>query len=803
MPPVLTRFARSLVSVCLAVAAGTVAAAQPAPVPPRDATAFINVNVLPMDGGDALHGQVVLVEDGLVSAIGGSLEVPDGARVVDGGGSAWLLPGLADMHNHADRRQDLEIQLALGITTTLHMGEAPNGFIGRTRAAVADGERAGPRAFAALAVDGSPRYGHLVVTDADDARAAVRVASSNGYEFIKAYSNLSAGAFAALAQEARAHGIGIVGHGVADVGLPGQLEAGQTLVAHAEEFFYAFFPQPAGGDPNAAPGDDQIDAAIALLRRHGAAVVADLVTYETIARQWGRPEVVQAFLRTPGSRYLHPEFRVSWPLQGYARREGSLESRAGFLRRFVKEMDGAGVPLLSGTDAPGIPGLVPGFALHRNLALLVEAGLDPEAALATATRAPGEFIRRHRPGLPAFGIVAEGARADLLLVAADPLADLATLASPLGVMAGGRWYPRADLEARKDAVLAAYRDAAASARDAAPAQAAHGVGFAPLRLEDPVGGGPMAGMVWYPSSETPDGPVELGLHQVEAGRELPPLPGRRPLVVISHGQGGDQFGHHTLATHLAANGFIVATLEHPRDNPRDRSGVGTAEVLFGRPLQVQALVTHLLGSERWGALVDPGRIGAAGFSDGGYTALLLAGAVPRFDRYAGYCRRNPGDRDTCEVIEGLGGDASDDFAGFLRYAGTLDQRRREMDDTADPRIRAVFAMAPTSVVFDAAGAESITTPVFLYYGENDTRLPPGENALHLRELLQVPVEVRQVPVADHWVFLPPCSEALAREVPMICSDPPGVDRAAVHARVNADAVEFFTRTLAADPGPVR
>lgn len=435
-------------------------------VPAQDLTAFVRVNVLTMDGSGALRDRVVLVEDGRIAAIGVSLDVPEGARVVDGEGSAWLLPGLADMHNHVHRLQDMELQLALGVTTTLHMGEAPNSFVGRTRASVASGERAGPRSFVALAVDGSPRYGHLVVADADDARAAVRIARSNGYDFIKVYNNLAARAYQALVGEAAAHGIGIVGHGVEAIGLARQLEAGQSLVAHAEEFFYTFFPQPPADDPNAAPDDREIEAAIALLRRHGATVVADLVTYETIARQWGRPEVVDAFLRSPESRYLHPELRVSWPRQGYARRDGSLEARVGFLRRFVKALDDAGVPLLSGTDAPDIPGLVPGFALHRNLSALVEAGLSPRAALATATRVPGEFVRRHRPELPAFGIVAEGARADLLLVAGDPLADLATLISPLGVMADGRWYPRADLEARKQSVRDAYEDAASTALEA-------------------------------------------------------------------------------------------------------------------------------------------------------------------------------------------------------------------------------------------------------------------------------------------------------------------------------------------------
>lgn len=445
-----------LLLVCLPVPG---AWAQPPPVPPREAVAFVGVHVLPMDGDRALARQTVLVEDGRIVAMGDALPLPEDARVVDGAG-AWLLLGLADMHNHLDGRQDLAVQLALGITTTLHMGEARNSFVGRTRGAVAAGELAGPRSFVALAVDGSPRYGHLVVRDADDARATLRVAQANGYDALKLYNNLSPDAFEALVSGARAVGMPVVGHGVTEVGLRRQLEAGMALVAHLEEFFYTFFPPAPDDDPNAAPDPAQIEAAVALLRAHGTPVVADLVTYRAIAAQWGRPEVVTGFLHRPETRYLPPQFRVSWPAQGYARREGSLDRRVAFLSGFVRALQAAGVPLLSGTDAQDIPGLVAGFALHDNLDALVEAGLTPYEALATATRAPGEFVRRHRPDLAPSGVVAPGARADLVLVRADPREGLATLRQPLGVMADGRWYPADDLAARLEAVAREYEAAA-------------------------------------------------------------------------------------------------------------------------------------------------------------------------------------------------------------------------------------------------------------------------------------------------------------------------------------------------------
>jgi len=171
-PPLHSRFRRHACRALFACLAA-VAAAAPAParpvVPDQQTIAFVDVHVLPMDRPGVLHNHSVLVDGGRIVAVAPSLEIHEGARVVDGKGRAWLLPGLADMHNHAHAPQDQELLLALGITTTLHMGEAPNSFVGRMRHAVANGESVGPRILAALAVDGSPRYGHLVVADAGGA----------------------------------------------------------------------------------------------------------------------------------------------------------------------------------------------------------------------------------------------------------------------------------------------------------------------------------------------------------------------------------------------------------------------------------------------------------------------------------------------------------------------------------------------------------------------------------------------------------------------------------------------------------
>lgn len=429
---------RALLTLWLLIAGAGVARAE--------TVVFTDVNVVPMDRERVIARTTVIVTDGKIASIGIKAKLPAGTKVIDGKG-AWLAPGLADMHNHVTSRDDLVLLLANGVTTMLNMGEATNSFAGRTRIAVNRGEVAGPQIFTALAIDGDPQYGHLVIKTPADARAIVGIAKSNGYSFLKVYTNVSAEAFAALAEEAKVQGIGVVGHNVAAVGLAKQLAAGQAMVAHVEEFFYGFFPEPPAGDQQAPPPDARIADAIALVKAHGTFVTSDLFTYRAIAAQFGKPEVVKAYLAAPEARYLSPGDRIDWARSGYQKKAVDLSRRVAFEGRFVKAMADAGVPLITGGDAPSIPGLVPGFALHGEIDAMLSAGLTPWQALSAATRTPGEFVAKTVPGAAKFGVVAPGYRADLLLVAENPLKKPATLRAPLGVMAGGRWYDRTALAA--------------------------------------------------------------------------------------------------------------------------------------------------------------------------------------------------------------------------------------------------------------------------------------------------------------------------------------------------------------------
>ena len=301
------------------------------------------------------------------------------------------------------------------------------------------------------------------------------------------------------------------------------------------------------------------------------------------------------------------------------------------------------------------------------------------------------------------------------------------------------------------------------------AQAVTGVGFDAITIHDPVNGGTMPGYVFYPATQAKD-VTHVGPYALHATRNAQAVAGAKPLVVISHGHGGSDLGHHDLAVYLASHGFVVATLEHPRDNFHDASGDGHPVVMIGRPIQVQATISMLLADPHWRSLIDPNRIGVAGFS-------------------------HPRDPNVCGGVKQLVAQLAEQGLTATQYLISMQEQFHRWGNPDDPRIKAAFAMAPQSLVFDKAGLASIDRPVFLYYGQDDHVLNPEYNARHIAPLIKTLVGIKMIPKAGHYVFLSPCSPQLTKEAPDICIDPPGVDRVAVHRDIDADALAFFRKTL--------
>lgn len=413
--------------------------ASPLPPLPAPPVAFVDVSVVPMDAERVVEHQTVVVRDGKIAEVGAAagVAVPEGALRVDGRGK-YLMPGLADMHVHVRTRGDLTLYVANGVTTVLDMGGPVGARLRAWRDSARAGTLLGPELLVSWFVDGPGGRGGLVETP-DEAREAVRRAKRDGYDVVKVYNSLSASQMEAIGDEAGRQGIAVVGHGVRSVGLRRGFALGQVMVAHAEEYIYTDFLD--AGEMTLP----RFAAAASYTRQAGAYVTPNLSAYDAITRQWGNPAQVQAYLARPEVRYLDPFWREQWRLSDYARRPGSLGDRIDRLKRFTKVLSDSGVPLLLGTDSPGIPGLLPGWSILDDLRLMAEAGLTPYQALAAGTRTAGAFVARAVPDADPFGTVAPGRRADLLLLDADPLRSLDPVSRPAGVMVRGRWLPRAKI----------------------------------------------------------------------------------------------------------------------------------------------------------------------------------------------------------------------------------------------------------------------------------------------------------------------------------------------------------------------
>lgn len=302
-----------------------------------------------------------------------------------------------------------------------------------------------------------------------------------------------------------------------------------------------------------------------------------------------------------------------------------------------------------------------------------------------------------------------------------------------------------------------------------------GVGLGSITLPDPVDGQSMQGMVFYPSGQ-PTGKTVVGSVAVDGLRDAPPEPGRHALIVLSHGNSGSMLGHHDLASSLARAGYIVAALTHPGDNFRDQDRVGTGEVFLGRPRQMSALISAVLADPTFGSLVDESRVGAAGFSMGGYTVLILAGAQPNFQLVDSYCAK-PSALEFCANRKAI--------REIVAADGSL----------ADKRVRAVVSMAPMDAFFDTFGLAKLRCPVLLIGAENDHLGLGLDNTPMFRDAMPPVSEYMLLPKAGHFVFLAPCSQGQAVALPQLCVDPEGVDRVGIHREINSRVIRFFDRTL--------
>ncbi len=171
------------------------------------------------------------------------------------------------------------------------------------------------------------------------------------------------------------------------------------------------------------------------------------------------------------------------------------------------------------------------------------------------------------------------------------------------------------------------------------ASLARGAGFQQIEISASGALPLLKGAVWSPCAEPP-GEVKIGAYVLQVAENCPIAGENLPLVVISHGRGGDDFGHSDTAEALADAGFIVVAIDHPGENSKDRSRIDDPSVFIERPADIKRTIDFMLGSWSGAAKIDPERIGFFGFSRGGYTGLVVTGADFSLGRVQALCEGN-------------------------------------------------------------------------------------------------------------------------------------------------------------------
>jgi imidazolonepropionase-like amidohydrolase len=413
-----------------------------------------HATVIPMTRNDAvLLDHTIGITGDRITAVGpsSSVAVPADVRVIDGRGK-FVVPGLADMHVHLEYFDDpaiLGLFVDRGITTVRNMDGRP--YILDWKRRIAAGTLSGPRIYSAGPIlDGKPpvRDDNTVVDTPVDARTIIDAQAAAGYDFVKVYSGLSADVYQSILAAAKVRALPVAGHVPRSVGLEQALVSGQRAIEHLGDYANAIEADSSSFKGKfhwskrylAAPIDKaRLQTIAGLQSKQGVWTVPTLIQP---MRELLRGDEMAARLASDEVRLIPPDGRRQWEemTRRIAARMDDEDWKlvaAGAIHRHqvVAALHNAGVSLLMGTDTPN-PFVVPGFSLHDELALAVTAGLSPADALAASTREAARFINGD------WGTLENGKAADLLVLDANPLQDIANTRRIADVVMRGRVIDR-------------------------------------------------------------------------------------------------------------------------------------------------------------------------------------------------------------------------------------------------------------------------------------------------------------------------------------------------------------------------
>ncbi|HVT42887.1 MAG TPA: amidohydrolase family protein [Thermoanaerobaculia bacterium] len=408
-------------------------------------TVFFDVDVVPMDGERILRHQAVMIRGDRILSVAPSesVRVPRTATVIEATGK-YLIPGLAEMHGHIpppSAPQDfidsvLFLYVANGITTVRGMLGWPGQLELREKAN--RGEIVAPTLYLA-----GPSFSGNSINSAEEAIEKVRQQKAEGWNLLKVHPGLTRAEFDAMARTAREVGMRFGGHVPQEVGLMHAIEMGQETFDHLDGYLEHL-------DGFDGPLDEaRLQEAVARTREAGAWVIPTMALWEVL---YGALDL-ETLRSYPELKYMPADQVAQWITAHHTRLNNSqltpeLRKRVVDNRmRLLGALNRGGVGILMGTDAPQ-QFSVPGFSLHRELERMRDAGMTPYEIIRSGTYNVGVYFRNEDD----FGTIEPGKRADLVLLDANPLEDIANVARRAGVMVRGRWLSEEEIQRRLAAI---------------------------------------------------------------------------------------------------------------------------------------------------------------------------------------------------------------------------------------------------------------------------------------------------------------------------------------------------------------
>jgi imidazolonepropionase-like amidohydrolase len=430
--------------------------------------AFTNVTVIPMDRERVLANQTVIVKNGVIAEIGSTkkMKLPKDAVRVDGTGK-FLVPGFVDMHTHllsdSDEFPDsigpdeLRVMVANGVTTVRFMIGTPELLSLRNRSA--NGEIEAPTVFVASPhLTGREQGNNFVVNTPEEAREAVRKSKAAGYDFIKVTTFVKAEVYEAAVDEAAKQNIRVVGHADSRfVGVERAWKAKQQiehLDGYMELLLRADAPMKGSVsdiyiyNPDNWKSFDYMDESKIpeVARKTVASNPFVDPTQHFMKNSFGRLRTEEEIRKQPDFRFYPPKVQQQW-LDFYKKNRFintvGLDKRARWVTlrdKLIKAIYDAGGRIMTGSDTPEFLWLY-GFGIHHEMKALKDAGLPNYAVLEAATKNPSMYLGT----IDKVGTIEKGKRADLILLNANPLEDIAATDNRAGVMLKGRWHTQQEL----------------------------------------------------------------------------------------------------------------------------------------------------------------------------------------------------------------------------------------------------------------------------------------------------------------------------------------------------------------------